>query len=219
MRDLRRWQEKPRTLNPENWEPPHLLVVEWVDWTDTGDTGFEAYVQCPYPLYEYTHHVDPEFTTYDRTGYTEYGHAAEHYCTMQMHMYTWKDRPPRPKAILRSWWHNPFNGKDETCARIEINGTAGAQRGSCMYHEVINNVGIQDALAHFRCWNNWKLGKIPKPDENLPDAPGEYPIYYWSYGQGEDYEDGLTLEKPERTYDFWEDDVPTRIFQTSSVPV
>lgn len=209
--------DPPRTMNPSNWEPPHLLVVEWVDWADTGD-GFEAHVECPYPIYEYINFIDPDARAAHLHGeYRDYGHAAEHYCTMRLHMTTWKDMPVRPKLAMASSWHNPFTGSDERCARIEINATAGPQYGNCMYHYCIENVGIEDALG-FRDFNEWHLGKRAKPSPEFPDEPGAYPIYYWSEGWGEDFTDGLTLECPPTPDDLWEADVPSRVFHMSSVP-
>lgn len=224
MRRGLREGDPPRTMNPSNWEPPHLLVVEWVDWADTG-YGFEAHVECPYPIYEYNRFVDPQLETsgvgFNPHGYTRdyrhYGHAGEHYCTMRLNMAPWNDGNVRPKVAMASTWHNPFTEIDERCARIEINATAGPQYGNCMYHYCIENVGLEDALG-FREFNKWRLGQRPKPYPELPDEPGSYPIFYWSDGWGEDFNDGLTLDRPPVPDDLWEADVPTRVFHVSNVP-
>jgi hypothetical protein len=210
-----------RTMNPSNWEPPHLLVVEWVDWTDTGGDGFDGWIECPYPIREYTTYTDPglEPGWSGRGQRTEWGHDALHYCTINLNMGWRQDRPVKPRLTMRSTWRDWNLGVELQCARIEINASAGAQYGTCMYHECAGNAGLQDALADWSQWRRWRNGEIPKPDPALPDDSGSYPVYYWSDGQGEDYRDGLTFERPERTNDFWEDDVPTRIFHTSSAPV
>lgn len=207
------------TMNPSNWEPPHLLVLERVDWSDRSWHGFEGSLECPYPIREYTTYTDPglEPGWNGRAQSTEYGHDTKHYCTITLNMDwpSFRAKPLKPKLTMRSTWRD--EGVVRQCARIEINASAGAQYGTCMYHECVSNVGLQEAFADYARWNRWHQGKLNKPEEFLPDRPGTYPVYYWSSGYGEDFVDGLTFEY-QPAEDLWADDVITRIRYTSSAP-
>lgn len=210
-----------RTMNPSNWEPPHLLVVEWVDWSDTGDDGIEAHLECPYQIHEYTTYTDVQESALwaDAVGgeysmYREYGHDRTNYCTAVQS--NW-NRKLRPKVVLRSSWRDPDMHLDMRCARIEINATAGPV-GVCIYQECVNNVGLVEALTGWRSWDSWRKGEVAKPDPVLPDEPGVYPVYYWSEGYGEGFEDGLTLER-QPVEDLWRDDAAARMYHVSSSPV
>lgn len=189
-------------MNPVLGEPPHLLVIEYINHDDAAEC--DMFVQCPFEQLQMR--TVTEWRPRDMIGGPEvehrpgqpypanrsewYFHVEKHYCTYNPRLYPFGERSPKIEPTLTFYSRWIRDTREEICGRIEV-GRHIDVFGGCGYDDLCGANGLLDLLPIDQITNDrWEW-----PAE-MPQTPGEYPIFYWSEGRDDDFCNGFCFEDP-----------------------
>lgn len=169
-----------RSLNPN---PPHMVVIDHIEWKSWRDS--ELWLECPFALEVDTSNdfLQPQLHT--EMNYCTY-YMQRPAVTFELHykdLY-WKSPGPFPAP------KDSAKPRVERGCKIEVGQRA---IGTCLYTELVWNMGLADTLCPTLYWKGRDQGHWPNW---MPAAPGRYPVYYWQDGEGESFQNGLTFDNP-----------------------